>query len=158
MMWGYQRNPSWRWENSSADGLAGLVLLVAIVAVAIAITIVVLILREIGRIYTQHALRRDDAIARVLWGSGLGLLGILLVAVATATIPGGGSAGAVIALLGWTAFWIVIETCDTLGRDRQHGDQNALGQLDSYLDFVSDRTGSTTEDHAIGRDASLAVS
>jgi hypothetical protein len=63
----------WSWEDSAAQGMAGLALLVGIVIAAVLITILIIVATEIVRIYQRRAFQ-DTTTARVLWAAAAGQL------------------------------------------------------------------------------------
>jgi hypothetical protein len=110
-MWGYQKNPSWEWENAAAEGLAGLVILALIVVAAVVATLLIIVCTELGRIYQRRGFS-PTATARALWIALAGLLACWLVAGLLATSPATLAAGLYLAAWAFLAFVIAVEACD----------------------------------------------
>jgi len=134
-MWGYQRNPNWGWEDAAAEGLAGLITVGCIATAAVAVTIAIVIIREIGRIYLERVVRGRSETASILWANLAALLFLLLVAGLLGANPDTASAAVILACSAWTMFCLVTEGCDIYESRFDVPKQEALGDLDTYLDL-----------------------
>jgi hypothetical protein len=108
---GYHRNPNWSWEDSAADGIAGLILLMMIIVAALVATLLIILATEVVRIYKAHALAPTET-ARLLWIAAAAQVGFWAVAGLLLTTPATVPLGAYLAAWSALVFVIAIEVLD----------------------------------------------
>lgn len=145
------------WEDELI-GLTGFVLIVGVIlAVAIIWTIVQATVKELGRLARRSGSYSKQSLHVIRW-TLIGVAGVVgLCVLAGLIVPAVMTAAVYATAWGFLVVVLVIEACDWYERRTESHPPQALGDLDTYLDFTSPTDEYTTRGSSKGTGEPAAI-